>query len=88
MINPDVPAPLPPSIVPQRVRRLKTTGEPTGEIVEVVTIKQACLLVGRSAATIDKWIAEGRVTITMTPDHERRIFVDSLWNALPIELRR
>jgi hypothetical protein len=82
MINPDIPAPLPPSIVPQRVTRLD------GSTALLVTIKQACLLVGRSAGTMDRWIKDGRVVVTMTPDHQRRIFVDSLWAALPIELRR
>ena len=82
MIDPAVPAPLPPSIVPQRVRRAD------GSSALLVTIKQACLLVGRKASTMDRWIKDGRVVVTMTPDHQRRIFVDSLWKALPIEVRR
>ncbi len=82
MIDPNVPAPLPPSIVPQKVRRAD------GTPAELITPRQAAILVGRKVSTIDRWIAEGRVLITMTPDHERRIFVDSLWMALPLELRR
>lgn len=82
MIDPDKPAPLPPSIVPQRVHK----GD--GTDADVVTVIDAARLVGMKVGTIDAWIAEGKLAICYTPEKERRVFVDSLWRALPLELRR
>lgn len=82
MIDPDVPPPCPPAIVPQSVRRAD------GSIDQVVTILDAARLCGVRPGTVDKWIAQGLVAICYTPTKERRVFVASLWRALPIELRR
>ena len=94
MINPDTPAPLPPSVIPQTV----FLGD--GRTAEVVTIMDAARLTGMRPGTIDTWITKGspytknpdgspyKVAICTTPQHERRVFVESLWRALPLELRR
>lgn len=82
MIDPNVPAPLPSAIVPEMVKLVD------GSTQAVVTVEDAAKLSGYTLRTIDGWIAEGKLTICYTPDRERRVFVQSLWMALPIELRR
>lgn len=82
MINPDVAPPLPPGIVAETVYKLDQSEE------QVVTIRDAARLAGVKITTVEKWIADGRVTICLTPDQQRRVLVSSLWMSFPIELRR
>jgi GAF domain-containing protein len=51
-------------------------------------VLDAARLVGVKVTVIQDWIVAGKVVICFTPDREKRIFVDSLWRALPLELRR
>ncbi len=82
MIDPDVPPPLPPQVVPQTVYR----GD--GTPAQVVTLLDAARLADVTIGTINDWILKGKVAMCYTPDRERRVFVESLWRALPLELRR
>ena len=83
MINPDHYPPIPASIVPELA-----VLPATGDRVEVVTIPDAARLIGRTQRCIEDWITEGKIKTCRTPDQGRRILVESLWLALPVELRR
>ena len=82
MIDPDVPPPLPPQIVPQTVTKAD------GTKIQVVTVIDAARLCDVMPRNIHEWISEGKVAICYTPTREKRVLLESLWLALPIDVRR
>ncbi len=82
MINPDVAPPLPKGVIAE------TAFLGDGTPVQVVTLPDASRLTGLKVATLETWIADGKIAVCLTPEHQRRVLVPSLWLALPIELRR
>jgi hypothetical protein len=52
-----------------------------------VGISDAGRLIGVKAAVITRWITSGKVEVALNPQGETIVLVDSLWEALPPEVK-
>lgn len=58
-----------------------------GSETQAVSIADAGRLIGKGPLTIEKWIKDGTIEICRHPMEGRLVLVDSLWAALPDEVR-
>lgn len=50
---------------------------------QIVSVNQACSMVGVSRRTMYNWMASGRVKYVRTAGDMRRVFVDTLYKSSP-----
>lgn len=58
-----------------------------GSETYAVSTSDAARLIGRSTAFVSTWITKGTVEVCEHPVHGRLILVDSLWAAIPDEVK-
>lgn len=52
-----------------------------------VEVPSAAKLLGLRTGVLEEWVASGRVEIVMSPTRERLVLIDSLWAAIPPDVR-
>lgn len=58
-----------------------------GSETQAVSIRDAGKLIGRRATLVEQWIRKGQVEICLHPTEGKLVLVDSLWAALPEDVR-
>lgn len=58
-----------------------------GSETYAVSINDACKLIGRRRPFMQTWIAKGKVEMCRHPLHGPLVLVDSLWGAIPDEVK-